>query len=171
LQAAGGTATQSFDQTPGALTDAGFELTKVGDWEGAIDKYRAAIEREGSYGRAFSNLGYALNRLGKYEDAIGVLTLGIKVTKDDNILHRLYDSRGFAHSSLKRFSDAIDDFTRALELNDHNPRVFYHRAESRAQLGEIAESYDDVLSALELDPDFPPAIRLKDRLDQGRFGR
>ena len=152
------------------LTDAGFELTRSGDWEGAITLYKAAIESDGGYGRAFSNLGFALNRLGQYEEAIRVLSDGIRVTKDSNILHRLYDTRGFAQSNLKRFAEAIEDFSVALELNDNNPRVYYHRAESAAQLGDVKQAYDDVFAALSLDPDFVPAIRLKERLDRGRFG-
>jgi tetratricopeptide (TPR) repeat protein len=152
------------------LTDAGFELTRSGDWEGAIRLYKAAIESDGGYGRAFSNLGFALNRLGQYEEAIRVLSDGIRVTRDSNILHRLYDTRGFAQSNLKRFAEAIEDFSTALELNDNNPRVYYHRAESAAQLGDAKQAYDDVFAALALDPDFVPAIRLKERLDRGRFG-
>jgi serine/threonine protein kinase len=164
-------ATPQSGQSPAMLTDAGFDLTqRSGDWEGAIKLYRAAIESDGSYGRAFSNLGYALNRLGRYDEAISVLSKGIKVTKDPNILHRLYDTRGFANSNLKRFAEAIEDFSNALELNDHNPRVYYHRAESAAQLGEVDQAYKDVFTALDLDPDFVPALRLKDRLDGGRFG-
>ncbi len=157
-------------QSPAMLTDAGFELTKTGDWEGAIRLYRAAIESDGTYGRAFSNLGYALNRLGRYDEAIRVLGDGIKATTDSNVLHRLYDTRGFARSNLKRFVEAIEDFSQALELNDRNPRVYYHRAESAAQMGDVRMAYDDVFTTLGLDPDFVPAIRLKERLDRGRFG-
>lgn len=151
-------------------TDYGYEKARGGDWEGAIKLYRQALQADRNYGRASSNLGYSLNRLGRYEEAIQVLTDGIRVTKDSNILHRLYDARGFARSNLKRFAEAIDDFTHALELNDRNPRVYYHRAESAAQLGEVEDAYKDVFAALELDPDLPGALRLKDRLDAGRFG-
>jgi len=105
-----------------------------------------------------------------YDEAIRVLSDGIGVTRDPNILHRLYGTRGFARSNLKRFAEAIDDFTQALELNDNNPRVFYHRAEAAAQLSDVKQAHDDVFAALELDPDFVPAVRLKARLDRGRFG-
>jgi tetratricopeptide (TPR) repeat protein len=98
------------------------------------------------------------------------LTDGIAVTRDPNILHRLYDTRGFARSNLKMFADAIEDFTLALRLNDFNPRVYYHRAESAAQFGDVDQAYSDVFSALNLDPDFIAALRLKERLDGGRVG-
>jgi len=143
---------------------------RKGDWEGAIKLYEQALRADKNYSRAFSNLGYALNRLGKYDEAIHVLTEGIRVTNDSNILHRLYDARGFAKSNLKRFGDAISDFTDALDLNMRNPRVYYHRAESAAQLGLVQDAYKDVFTALDLDPDFPGALRLKERLDAGRFG-
>lgn len=152
------------------LTNDGFELTKVGDWDGAIRQYRAAIAADKTYGRAYSNLGYALNRLGQYEEAIAVLSEGIKTTDDENILHRLYDARGFARSNLKRFGEAIEDFSIAIKLNDHNPRVYCHRAESEAQIGETEEAKADVARALFFDPDFPPALRLRARLERRHFG-
>ncbi|MGH9425342.1 MAG: protein kinase domain-containing protein [Terriglobia bacterium] len=123
-------------ETAEALTDAGFELTKSDDWEGAIVKYEAAIKVNPSYGRAISNLGYALNRFGQYEKAIGILTKGIAVTSNPNVLHRLYDTLGFAQSNIKDFKAAVSSFTSAIELNPNNPRVFYHRAESEAQAAD-----------------------------------
>ena len=115
--------TRKQERSATRLTDEGFELTKQDDWEGAIKKYREALQIDSSFARAFANLGYALNRLGKYSEAIEVLSRGLEVTTDPNSRHRLFDNRGFAKSNLKDYSGAIDDFTEAIELNDHNPRV------------------------------------------------
>lgn len=154
-----------------ALTDEGFELTKIGNWKGAIVRYRQAIQCDPTYGRAYTNLGFALNRLGNYLDSIEVLTKGIEVAGDDRILlHRLLDNRGFSKSNLKDFAGAIEDYDRAVGLNSTNPRVVYHRAEAKAEVGEIEEAYLDVLRSLELDPDFSPAHRLKSRLESRKFG-
>src|SRR5205809_5497250 len=113
------------------------------DWDGASRRYKDAIHIDGTFARAFANLGYALNRFGRYKEAIEVLTQGLNVTKDPNLRHRLLDNRGFAKSNLKDLDGAIDDFTESIKLNDHNPRVLCHRAESFALRGDIQKAYDD----------------------------
>jgi len=151
------------------LTDVGYQLTREDRWEEGVAKYQQAIDVDPRHGRAYSNLAYALNRLGRYSEAIDVLDKGVNVTKDTVLLHRMYDTRGFSKSNLKDFTGAIEDFTRAMEVNASNPRVFYHRAESEAQAGLFDEAYDDVEKALDLDRSFAPALRLKTRLDGRRF--
>jgi len=147
------------------LTDQGFELSRAGDWSGAIAKYRQAIERDAKYARVYSNLGYALNRVGEHASAIKELSRGIEITDDEVLLHRLYDARGFAHSNLKDFGSAIDDFTKAIKLNRNNPRVYHHRAEASAQDGEFGAALEDVGIALDIDPAYSPALRLKRRIE------
>lgn len=147
------------------LTDEGFALTRFGEWEGAISKYREAIKIDSSYVRAHANLGYALNRVGSFDDAIRELSKGIEQAKDDAILHRLYDARGFARSNLKDFEGAIEDFSMSMKCNPLNPRIYYHRAESKALAGRYDGAYVDVLEALRLDPDYLRAIRLREKLE------
>ncbi|MBI4662895.1 MAG: protein kinase [Verrucomicrobia bacterium] len=151
------------------LTDEGFKLTQNDDWVGAVRKYKEAIAADPKYVRAFSNLGFALNSLGKYDDAIQILTEATALTKEKPVLHRIYDYRGFSKSNLKDYEGAIEDFTKAIGLADHNPRVYHHRAESKALAGKYDEAYSDVLQALRLDPGYPPAIRLKQKLESQGF--
>ena len=152
------------------LTDDGFALTREGNWLGAMEKYMRAIEVDPTYARAYGNIGFALNRLGKFDEGIDFLSKGILLTTDAALLHRLYDNRGFAKSNLKDYAGAIADFAKALEYNANNPRVYYHRAESHAQANQLEEAYADVQAALRLDPDLESAIRLRNRLQmQGRI--
>ena len=155
------------------LTDEGFALTRVNEWFLAMQKYLKAMEVDSSYARAYSNLGFALNRLGEFDKGIEYLTTGISLATDDldpSLLHRLYDTRGFAKSNLKDYEGAIADFTKSLQYNPSNPRVFYHRAESHAQADKYEEAYSDVQASLRLDPDFESAIRLRNRLQtQGKI--
>ena len=169
-------ATERVALSAAELTDEGFELTKTGRWEDAIAKYQEAIKLNPKYGRAFSNLGFALNKIGDHDRAIEFLMRGIDVTSDENILHRLHDTLGFALSNLKRFDEAIDSFGEAITLNPNNPRPLYHRAESKAQMANYKpqdsldrkliyrSALDDVEGVLSLDPEFFPALRLRDRL-------
>jgi serine/threonine protein kinase len=162
---------ESAEDQAEALTDEGFDLTKSGDWEGAIAKYKQAIDVDRTYGRAYVNLGFAYNRLSNYGESIEILTKGIEVCKQDrSLLHRLLDNRGFARANRKSFVEAIRDFDEAIRHNANNPRVFYHRAEAKAEMGMLDEAYSDVLKALELEPFFTPAERLKARLESRKFG-
>lgn len=151
------------------LTDEGFALSRQNQWSMAIQKYLKAIEVDPEYGRAYSNLGYAFNRQGQFDKGIEYLNKAIALAEseyDTGLLHRTYDNRGFARSCLKDYEGAVADFTKSLEYNANNLRVYYHRAESHAQADHYEDAYEDVQAALRLDPDFESAQRLRYRLQQ-----
>lgn len=147
------------------LTDEGFALAREESWDAAIDRYRRAIQVDRTYARAYGNLAFALNKVGKHEDAIYACTQGLNFAHSFTDRHRLHDYRGFAKSRLKDFSGAVDDFSAAINYNPNNPKVFQHRAESRALVASYKEAYDDAGQALKLDPEFTPALRLRQRLE------
>jgi tetratricopeptide (TPR) repeat protein len=80
-------------------------------------------------------------------------------------MHSMYDSRGFAKSNLRKYQEALEDFTKAVNINSRNPRALCHRAETLALMARYSEAYTDALMALKIDPDYPRAGRLKDRLE------
>lgn len=160
-----GAAVPRHPRTAAELTDEGFSLSQGDNWVEAILKYEEAIKVDPSYSRAYANLGFAYNVLGDYGKAIEVLSQGIARTDDPVLLHRMYDSRGFAKSNLKDYQGAIEDFNEALAINQTNPRVFYHIAESHALMGSIDKAHEAVLRALYLDPGYPRAVRLRQRLE------
>jgi tetratricopeptide (TPR) repeat protein len=151
--------------SPQELTDEGFALTREEDWAGAIGFYRKAIKADATYVRAYGNLGFALNRVGKHEEAIEICCQGLEVALSHTDRHRLYDQRGFAKSHLKDFKGAINDFSEAIRVNSSNPRVFQHRAETYALAGSYRLAYDDAGQAIRLDVDYTPAYRLRQRLE------
>ena len=99
------------------------------------------------------------------ENAIHACTDGLTFAHSITDLHRLHDYRGFAKSRLKDFSGAVDDFSAAIIHNGNNPKVFQHRAESHALAGAYKSAYDDAGQAVKLDPEFTPALRLRQRLE------
>lgn len=153
------------------LTDQGFQLTRKGDWDGAVKKYEEALRVNPSYALAHSNLGFALNRLAKHDEAIEVLTEGLAMTADPVLTHRMLDARGFAKSKIRDYEGAIVDFSEALKFVATNPRVYYHRAESQTLVNKFNDAYNDVLLALRLDPAFRPAVRLRQRLETEGYVR
>jgi len=147
------------------LTDEGFALTRDENWDAAIEKYRQATQLDRTYARAYGNLGFALNKVGKHDEAIQICNQALAFAQSSTDRHRLYDYRGFAKSRLKDFTGAIEDFSAAIRINGGNPKVFQHRAESHALAGHFKMAYDDAGQAIYLDPEFSPAFRLRDRLE------
>lgn len=152
------------EATADELCDQGHALTQRDEWIAAIRKYEEALHIDPNHIRSSANLGYAKNRLGLYSEAIEILTRGISLTKDSVLLHRMFDYRGFAKSNLKDYDGAVEDFSRAIGVNSRNPRVFHHRAESHALAGRLDQALGDVLVALKLNPEYQPALRLRERL-------
>ena len=152
-------------KTAKEVGDEGFRFSKEGDWEKAIQKYREAISINPKFGLVYRNLGYALNRIGQFEEAIKVLTKAIGLATQDAPLYGIYDLLGFSKMNLKDYAGAAVDFTSSLKYNASDARVFIHRAEALAQLGEFPKALQDVNKALSLDPANRHAVRLKTRLE------
>lgn len=75
-------------------------MAREDEWDAAIDKYRRAIQADRAYARAYANLSFALNKVGKHEEAIQVSTQGLDLASSFTDRHRLHDHRGFAKSRL-----------------------------------------------------------------------
>ena len=150
------------------LNAQGFHLAQQGLWDDAIEKYREAIAVDSKRGLAYTNLGFALNRTGQFEQAIEVLTKASELTGEDVHLAKIFDLRGFSRLNLKDYEKAVTDFTQSLSFNSRDPRVYVHRAQARAELVDYTKALLDVDKALKLDPENHNAIRLRRKLrDEG----
>ncbi|XP_006605808.1 RNA polymerase II-associated protein 3-like isoform X4 [Glycine soja] len=63
-----------------------------------------------------------------------------------------YANRAMANIKLRRFQEAEDDCTEALNLDDRYIKAYSRRATARKELGKIKESMDDAEFALRLEP-------------------
>ncbi|KAL1535039.1 RNA polymerase II-associated protein 3-like isoform X2 [Salvia divinorum] len=63
-----------------------------------------------------------------------------------------YANRAMAYIKVKRFLDAENDCTEALNLDDRYIKAYSRRSTARKELGKLKESIDDVEFALRLEP-------------------
>ncbi|CAN1161616.1 RNA polymerase II-associated protein 3, partial [Linum perenne] len=63
-----------------------------------------------------------------------------------------YANRAMAYIKIKRFREAEDDCTEALNLDDRYIKAYSRRATARKELGELKESMEDSEFALRLEP-------------------
>ncbi|XP_062144145.1 uncharacterized protein LOC133851646 isoform X2 [Alnus glutinosa] len=63
-----------------------------------------------------------------------------------------YANRAMAYLKIKRFQEAEDDCTEALNLDDRYIKAYSRRATARKELGKYKEGFDDAEFALRLEP-------------------
>ncbi|GAB2212167.1 hypothetical protein Droror1_Dr00025516 [Drosera rotundifolia] len=61
-------------------------------------------------------------------------------------------NRAMAYVKIKRFQEAEDDCTEALNLDDRNIKAYSRQATARKELGKLRESLEDAELALRLEP-------------------
>ncbi len=77
--------------------------------------------------------------------------------------------RGVALDELGRFNETIDDFSRAIEIDETDPAAYFSRALAYHKLGKTDLAAADYRSTLQLDPAFPKAQQNLD-LAMGELG-
>ena len=149
------------DSSAERLVAEGFELTKMKRWDEAVSKYRAAIDLDSSYQNAYWNLGFALNHVGRYEEALDVLKDGLAL--DVGIpkhVGRFYYALAYAHSNLKQYSLAIQEVDEALRRQPDSIKYLYLRAKIWLYLGEADLALADAETILRENPEHLGAARL-----------
>jgi len=109
------------------------------------------------------NLGNAALKEGKKEEAIQWFTKGISLVKPGEPAHVLYSNRSAAYASCGKYSEALSDAEKAIELKPDWPRGYSRRATALHFLGRLEEARDGYKKALEMDPS---NATLKDSLNE-----
>lgn len=158
--------------TPAASTSAeelafeGYRLARAQRWEAAISYYRRALAADHTFVRAHWNLGFALNHIGNYAEAIDVLTKGLSLNiEDEEHLSHFYYALSYAKSNLKKYDEALADISHSLKLRPDSLRALYLRARIRVFQEDIEGARYDVSEILRLSPTHPGALRLREELD------
>jgi len=63
---------------------------------------------------------------------------------------KVWSLRGYMHGRLGNHSGAVSDLTRAIEINDNDPYLFFSRGADRFELGDDQLAVDDFTRALDL---------------------
>lgn len=111
----------------------------------------------------------------RFDDAIALLTRGIGI--DDHFRQRwitMYAQRAFALHRLRRWKDAIADYTKALSMGEppvHQAQYHFHRglclasmdAQGDKRKKNLEAAIADYTRAIELYPEHPGPFRMRSR--------
>lgn len=140
-------------------------LSRSRRWDDAITRYQEAIKLDGTNQKAFHNLGFALNRVGRFDDAEEILTKGIELgieipTHKTNFLLE----RAFARAQLKKYLEALEDINQVIQIFPDSTKALYLRARIHLYRGASLDARSDAQDVLRLIPDHNGALRLLDQL-------
>jgi tetratricopeptide (TPR) repeat protein len=72
------------------------------------------------------------------------------IVERTNRYESIYYERGCCLQSLDYHLDAIDDFTKAIELSPGEANIYFMRSMSYLQLGDVVEAWKDNITAIQL---------------------
>ena len=122
---------------PATYIAAGRMLESNGDFAGALVQYDRAIGVDPNCVEAYSRLGVAWQRLGKYAEAEKVLQKGLAIQPNAAFLH---NNLGYCYMMQKQNEKALGEFESALSLNPEFKRARMNRAMAMGRMGRTSES-------------------------------
>ncbi|XP_011087492.1 RNA polymerase II-associated protein 3 isoform X2 [Sesamum indicum] len=116
----------------------------------ALSRLSGGIQSQESFVDANSEkeLGNEFFKQKKFVDAIDCYSRSIALSPTAVA----YANRAMAYIKLKRFQEAENDCTEALNLDDRYIKAYSRRSTARKELGKLKESIDDAEFALRLEP-------------------
>jgi hypothetical protein len=159
-------AVQQKDRSADEIVEAGFVLSQQRRWDDAIAQYQLALDVDCNNQKAYRNLGFALNRVQRFEEAETALTRGLELSPE-MASHQasLAYERALARAELKKYDGAIEDVTRALKLVPRSVKSRYLLARIYLYRGATEEARREALEVLRAVPDHAGALRLLDQIN------
>ncbi|NMX21940.1 hypothetical protein C5S30_05820 [ANME-1 cluster archaeon GoMg4] len=149
-------------------------------YDEAISDFTTAIALDPDYAEAYLHRGSAYWGLEQYEGVLNDFNKAIELDPESALA---YTARGGLYSDLEKFDETIRDYSAAIELKKEDPQTYLLRGEAYAELEQYEEAVKDfekalklnpgsitpyldslfhiVAKALEIDPDYAVAYRLR----------
>jgi tetratricopeptide (TPR) repeat protein len=135
-----------------------------GEWEQSVPMYSRAVELYPEFVVAQYNLGIALGKIQRFDDAKGALTQAIKLKPD---FAAAYTARGDIDAGLGDYDSAVSDYSMALELYPDYAQAYYKRALAWIEKDCLYEARQDLEDYLFYKPHDARARRRLEKLKEG----
>lgn len=147
-----------FDQ----LLDIGNSNIKNGDYHKAIRLFDAAFEIDSKDPYVFAHKGFALDCLGKYEEAIVCYDEALKMisqsTQYSDLVVWIQNGKGLVYDHLGRYEQAIACYDEALGSDPNYVNSLVSKGIILSKLGKNEEAVKLYDKALELEPGYSYAM-------------
>ena len=130
------------------LFDNAFELHEAGKFQEALEAYNKVIALKPNHNDALINIGCVLEDIGEKEQALFYLNKAIELEEN----FRAYYNCGFIYKRQRKYNLAIQNYTRAIELNPLDISAYNDRGFCYSQIEKYDDAINDLTRAMELNP-------------------
>jgi tetratricopeptide (TPR) repeat protein len=132
-----------------AAFDQAFALGQQGRVGEALPLFEEAVRFRPQHFAAWLNLGWALGKLERYEEAAAIATRGLAVFEEST---QLSSELAGALIALKRYPECDAAAAHGLRYAPDDGYLLYTRACANALMGKVREALDGVSRTIEADP-------------------
>jgi DNA-binding helix-hairpin-helix protein with protein kinase domain/Flp pilus assembly protein TadD len=134
--------------------DQGLKFTKAKNYAEAAKMYQQAVALNPDMAEAQLELGYALLRIGKYQDSVAASEKAISLNPQTP---KAYRDLGQAYSALANWRAALTAFQGAIKLTPNDATTYYDLGGVLRRLQENAQALEAYQKALSIKPDYAAA--------------
>ena len=119
-----------------SLTREGNKLFDKGKYADAEASYKKALEKKNNFPEAMFNLGDAMYKQERYDDAVSQYELAAKTFTDTKLKAQSFHNMGNCQLEKKEYEKAVDAYKQALKYNPADKDTKYNLAYANAKLKE-----------------------------------
>jgi len=123
-------------QKPNALIRSGNSAYEQGAFDDAEVAYTNALRADGTIDKAHFNLGDALFRQERMEDALAEFNAAAELSNDPELKAKSYHNIGNIHSAGQQWDQAVEAYKNALRNNPNDAETRHNLAYAQKQLKE-----------------------------------
>lgn len=128
----------------------GLVKDRIGEYESAINDFTLALKYDKKSKAAYINRGISNDKSGRPIAAIGDYQRAIKVSK--GFAPDAYYNMALAKCKQKKYEDALEDLTTAIEQNPYYSNAYYNRGLVYLELDHLQLAKKDLEKAVQYDP-------------------
>lgn len=131
----------------------GNELARSGDYDKAIEEYKAALQEKPNNVSVLTNLGVAYYNIGQLDQAIAQYQAALKTAPNDADIH---SNLAAAYVQQGKLDQALAEYQRAIELKPDLAQAHYGLGVIYGQQGKTDEAIEAFNKFVEFDPGTDP---------------
>jgi tetratricopeptide (TPR) repeat protein len=125
-------------------------VVRNGDYRSEISILTVTTAQRPDNARAFTNLGNALARAGRTDEALAALRTALRLKPDDPAAHV---NLGNVYDLLQRWPEAETELREAVRLDPARTKARFNLGNVLLRLGKTAEAVEQLAAAVRLEPD------------------